>query len=243
MLQAKDSAAQRDQLLQELENLTPSEAAAAWAQHALATKNTLAAEDAQAVERAFGATLARLEVTATVAANARVPIGHDDTTADLDSTSTAIETSSVKHDGIDKSALSFPEPRRIRDKAHLKFVARQACLICGRRPCDPHHLRFTQAKALGRKASDEFTVPLCRAHHRDVHRSSDEASWWQKAAIDPVASARTLWLTSHPLPIPQTEAAATTKLAATDVDAPGLGGTPGGRSGNRANGTRRRITK
>ena len=50
---------------------------------------------------------------------------------------------------IDKSVLAFPEPRRVRDREHLKFVARQPCLLCGRHPSDPHHLRFTQPRALG----------------------------------------------------------------------------------------------
>ena len=58
---------------------------------------------------------------------------------------------------------------------------RQPCLICGRRPSDAHQLRFAQSRALGRKVSDEFTVPLCRGHHQ-VHRSGDEAIWWKKAA-------------------------------------------------------------
>jgi hypothetical protein len=71
-------------------------------------------------------------------------------------------------DGIDKSQLPHPEPRRVRDKEHVKFVAQRPCLICGRRPADAHHLRFTQPRALGRKVSDEFTVPLCRGHHREV---------------------------------------------------------------------------
>jgi hypothetical protein len=44
-----------------------------------------------------------------------------------------------------------------------------------RRPADAHHLRFAQAPALGRKVSDELTVPLCRGHHREVHRCGDEA--------------------------------------------------------------------
>jgi hypothetical protein len=60
---------------------------------------------------------------------------------------------------IDKSQLAFGEPKRLRDKAHLKFVASQPCLICGRQPSDPHHLRFAQPKAIGLKVSDEFTVP------------------------------------------------------------------------------------
>jgi hypothetical protein len=51
-----------------------------------------------------------------------------------------------------------------------RYVARQPCLICGRKPADSHHLRRAQPRALGRKASDEFTVPLCHIHHRLVHR-------------------------------------------------------------------------
>ena len=101
---------------------------------------------------------------------------------------------------IDKSRLAHPEPRRFRDKDHVKFVAKQSCLICGRRPSDPHHLRFAQHRALGRKMSDEFTVPLCRGHHREVHRCGDEAAWWIKAGVDPNMAARALWLETHPLP-------------------------------------------
>src|ERR1019366_8392308 len=62
---------------------------------------------------------------------------------------------------IDKSVLTIAEPKRLRDKAHLRFVASLACLVCGRQPSDPHHLRFAQPRALGLKVSDEFTVPLC----------------------------------------------------------------------------------
>ncbi len=88
----------------------------------------------------------------------------------------------------------------MRDREHIRYVAKQPCLICGRQPCDAHHLRFTQSRALGRKVSDEFTVPLCRGHHREVHRHGDEAAWWNKTSIDPTVNARTLWLKTHPLP-------------------------------------------
>ena len=77
--------------------------------------------------------------------------------------------------------------------------SKQPCLVCGRRPADAHHLRFAQSKALGRKVSDEFTVPLCRGHHREVHRCGDEAAWWDKTGINPTATARLLWLQTHPL--------------------------------------------
>jgi hypothetical protein len=98
---------------------------------------------------------------------------------------------------IDKSQLTFGEPRRLRDKAHLKFVASQPCLICGRSPTDGHHLRFTQPRAMGLKVSDEFTVPLCRTHHRDVHSFGDEVAWWERRAIDPLATSRMLWVTTR----------------------------------------------
>ena len=102
--------------------------------------------------------------------------------------------------GIDKSVLSLPEPRRIRDREHVRSVMRNGCLVCGRTPSDAHHLRFTQKRALGRKVSDEFTVPLCRGHHRELHRHGDEAAWWTKLGVDPLGAARFLWLESHPLP-------------------------------------------
>ena len=102
--------------------------------------------------------------------------------------------------GIDKTGWRDPEPRRVRDREHVKSVARKPCLICGRQPADAHHLRFAQSRALGRKVSDEFTVPLCRGHHREVHRYGDEAQWWKNAGVDPTVTARALWLETHPLP-------------------------------------------
>jgi hypothetical protein len=93
---------------------------------------------------------------------------------------------------IDKAALTLNEPRRYRDRDHLRFVSAQPCLICGR-PTDAHHLRFAQPRALGRRVSDEFAVPLCRSHHRALHRHGDEVAWWETNKVDPVVIARELW--------------------------------------------------
>jgi hypothetical protein len=60
-----------------------------------------------------------------------------------------------------------------------------------------HHVRFAQSRALGRKVSDEFTVPLCRGHHREVHRCGDKPVWWLKVRINPMVKARDLWLKTH----------------------------------------------
>ena len=66
-----------------------------------------------------------------------------------------------RQERVDKSALALSEPRRIRNSGHLAFVASKPCLICGRNRAHAHHLKFAQPTALGRKVSDEFTVPLC----------------------------------------------------------------------------------
>ena len=97
--------------------------------------------------------------------------------------------------------LPFGKTRRLRDKAHLRFVALQPCLICGRLPADAHHLRFAQPVALGRKVSDEFTVPLCRTHHRELHRTGNEAAWWENLEIDALSIAKGLWEQTHSPPL------------------------------------------
>jgi hypothetical protein len=98
---------------------------------------------------------------------------------------------------IDKSQLALAEPKRIRDKAHLKFVASQPCIVCGRRPSDPHHLRFAQPRGIGLKVSDEFTVPLCRVHHRQLHQAGNEVAWWKGLQIDALEIAGGLWAQSR----------------------------------------------
>ena len=108
---------------------------------------------------------------------------------------------------IDKSQLALAEPKRLRDKVHLKFVASQPCLICGRQPSDPHHLRFAQP-CIGLKVSDEFTVPLCRGHHRQLHQAGNELGWWANLRIDAPEIAKDLWKqtrTKHGRVDPQTQ--------------------------------------
>ena len=95
------------------------------------------------------------------------------------------------------SSLAIPKERYLRSKAHLQFVASHPCLICERSPADAHHIRFAQPSSLGRKVSDEYTVPLCRAHHRDNHRFGDERAWWSRLSVDPIEVSKKLWASSH----------------------------------------------
>jgi hypothetical protein len=94
---------------------------------------------------------------------------------------------------IDKSALTISEPKRIRCKEHLRFVASQPCLICGRMPSHAHHVRYAQSRGVSLKVSDEFTVPLCAIHHHHIHTTGNEREWWRERNIDPVKIAVDLW--------------------------------------------------
>jgi ERF superfamily len=181
------SASLRVELLREIDGLSSADEAALWAHRRLGVKNQLSAADARQVEEAFATKLGFIPAENPKAGEAITNLEK----------SLAEKTRSCP---IDKSVLGFPEPRRIRDRDHIRHVINQSCLICGRRPSDPHHLRLAQSRALGRKVSDEFTVPLCRTHHREIHHCGDESSWWKNTGIDPLAAARALWLETHPLP-------------------------------------------
>jgi hypothetical protein len=191
VLEPERSAELRDRLTIELKDLNSAEEAANWAYQVLSAKNTLAAADADVIEQAFQVKLASF---------VGEPVGESHSSLNPDQYSTPRTKGPWRRPAVDKSVLALPAPRRVRDREHVKSVAKQACLICGRCPADAHHLRFAQARALGSKVSDEFTVPLCRGHHRELHRSGNEVAWWEKMGIDPTISARVLWLKTRPLP-------------------------------------------
>ena len=94
---------------------------------------------------------------------------------------------------IDKSVLVIASERRIRDKTYLKQIRDLPAPSAAANPLTPHHLRFAQGRGLSQKVSDEYVVPLCGLHHSDLHRTSDELSWWKTQKIDPVPIAAELW--------------------------------------------------
>jgi hypothetical protein len=195
----------RDRLIGEIDALQSSDEATDWAQRSLPAKNTLTTADAQAVEASFGAKIAAFAETEARLHETGQPPNEVELAAvpSLDQTRTGV-LHSEQPSGVFGAVVNVrrrpvaAKTIRLRDKDHRKFVSRQPCLVCGRTPSDPHHLRFAQPRALGRKVSDEFTVPVCRSHHREIHRHGDEAAWWAKAGIEPLAIALTLWRQSHP---------------------------------------------
>jgi hypothetical protein len=201
LLDPAASAALRDQLKVELGSIATAKEAAKWAHRVLRAKGTLIAIDAKEIEELFQEKLATFESTDDKPTRMPLP---EDVRPSLPAASAGARRRRksrppANREMIDKRKLRYPEPRRIRDREHVRLVTKKPCLVCGRLPSDPHHLRFTQSRAMGRKVSDEFTVPLCRGHHRELHHCGDEAARWQRLGIDPAHAARTLWLESHPL--------------------------------------------
>jgi hypothetical protein len=181
-LSADASANLQKRLIAELEQLVDPEALAAWAHRALPLKNQLATTDAQTVEAAFAARVSQLGDSAARPESDQAE-GHPGR-----SSSTEINAEGV---------TVICKPVRERDREHLRFVAAQPCLVCGRTPSDAHHLKFAEQRAMGRKVSDRFAVPICRLHHRELHRRGNERTWWQTQGIDPLPIATSLWEKTH----------------------------------------------
>jgi hypothetical protein len=177
VLATDQSEALRGRLVSELADLKSADDAADWVHKNLPAKNTLTPADANLVEAAFRERLA----------------------------SWAVDSPGYEPDPVQSQAFNALEMTataktiRLRDKEHCRFIATQPCVVCGRTPTEAHHIRFAQPRALGRKVSDEYTVPVCRVHHRELHRYGDEASWWAGVNIDPLPIALELWQRSRPI--------------------------------------------
>lgn len=174
------SATERERLLAALAVVTDEEQLAAWVHKHLSARDRLRDADRSAVEQAF------LAVEKAVATQAE---------ASIQPTERPV-------------SATRPKLNRRRNKEHLAFVASQPCVVCRREPCDAHHVKFAQPVAIGRKVSDEFTVPLCRDHHHELHRHGNERSWWANLNIQPLAIAEDLWSRTvrgpaDPSPIPE----------------------------------------
>lgn len=173
----------RQQLVTELEQLKNSEDFAGWAHRAIPLKNRLSKADAQALEEAFAVKLSQF--------------GEFEPVAPKHPEANGRGNNSLPVDRGEQTVTVIRKPVRERDREHLKFVASQPCLVCGRIPSDAHHIKFAEPRAMGRKVSDRFTVPVCRLHHRELHRRGNERAWWESQGIEPLSIALALWGNTH----------------------------------------------
>jgi hypothetical protein len=183
LLDRRQSAILRVRMLAEMASLKGADNSASWAKENLPARNILTEEDARIIDDAYREAILKAGTGFS---------DPSDTNPDL------VPPSENPAGGEAATfALLIPkEPGRKRNKAHLLFVGAQPCLICQKAPSDAHHIKYAQPKALGRKVSDEFTVPLCRLHHQELHRNGNEKAWWANAKIAPLAIAQQLWDTS-----------------------------------------------
>jgi ERF superfamily len=183
VLATDQSEALRDRLIAELSDLKSADEAARVHKN-LPGKNTLAHADADTVEASFRERLATIEGrqpgfgVSEVADNSSAEHLQDQSQTLGGPETPAAAATVVRRRRLAAKAI------RLRDKEHSRFVATQPCVVCGRTPTEAHHIRFAQPRALGRKVSDEYTVPVCRVHHRALHGYGDEASWWAGVNID-----------------------------------------------------------
>ncbi len=162
----------RQRLIAELATLNEVDALATWAHRVLPLKNQLSTTEAERVEGAFQAKLSQLsDLTSTEPPPSHETDGH------------ASQPPCAEPEGV----IAISKPVRERDRDHLRFVASQPCLVCGRTPSDPHHIKFAEQRAMARKVSDKFTVPICRLHHRELHRRGNERAWWTKKRDRPAS--------------------------------------------------------
>jgi hypothetical protein len=213
VLPPERSAELLDRLLGQLSAQEDDDRLLAWAKISLPLKNTLLEADARVLEAAYqrrigdppllDIDLADLQPASSLCA--------------LPDEGPATASSNIDLATDPQAGLAFPkEPPRKRSKDHLAFIRAQGCLVCQKTPADAHHLKFAQPRSLGRKVSDEFTVPLCRSHHQSLHRHGNERAWWTNLQITPLPIAKELWDASPvhltngergaPLPSPRSEA-------------------------------------
>jgi hypothetical protein len=162
LLAGEASVALRDQLLAEITDIKDADDLALWAHRRWPAKNTLTPDDAELVAASFQTKLASFGG----AGPGDLRHASEDANGLRDTTRRSGDASSAASP-IDPGRRRIrPKTIRLRDKDHRKFVSTQPCVVCGRTPVDPHHLRFAQPRALGRKVSDEFTVPVPRPSPR-----------------------------------------------------------------------------
>jgi hypothetical protein len=200
VLGPEPSAALRDQLIAEMQALTSGGEMALWAHRRMPAKNTLTADDALAVETASETVLSAMKP----GGDELDPLpegltgpGSIPSTNRTDAAGPPVMAAPIVA-GENPETMVTPRRKSIvhRNKAHLAFVGSQPCLVCARSPSDAHHLKFAQPRSLGRKVSDEYTVPLCRQHHMELHRHGNEKAWWSNLQIAPMETARELWATT-----------------------------------------------
>lgn len=107
---------------------------------------------------------------------------------------------------------------RSHEQDHLKFIRALPCIIClTRNLIQAAHLRAgnpvygKRTTGMSEKPGDEWTLPLCAAHHEEQHRGNEMAFWARYGISDPFALCLSLY--KHSLDEDEEAAELVVKLA------------------------------
>lgn len=82
---------------------------------------------------------------------------------------------------------------RLRSKKRMQAARELGCAICKNPVADAHHLRtIGHRRAMSLKNGDDFTIPLCRRHHDELHAFGDEKLFLALNGVDVVQILRQL---------------------------------------------------
>jgi hypothetical protein len=67
----------------------------------------------------------------------------------------------------------------MKDPQYVQFLYFQPCIVhsCAHRRIEVHHWQNKQNHGAGIKPGDEWCVPLCLKHHRELHNDGRETFW------------------------------------------------------------------
>ncbi|MEB5920925.1 DUF968 domain-containing protein [Franconibacter daqui] len=89
-----------------------------------------------------------------------------------------------------ESFMLRPKRRRWENPNYTRWVKQQPCACCGKPADDPHHIIGYGMSGMGTKAHDLFVIPLCRAHHDELH--ADTVAFEKKYGTQPELLLKTL---------------------------------------------------
>ena len=207
-LDAEQSAALRDRLIADLARLQSPDEAADWVHKNLPVKNTLTRGRRRArrgeLPRKARSDRSPASAAKLVAATAtrrrrredslRIPTRSPSLRRSEDQ---RLRRSSCPRRQLPRRVALRRKPFACATRSTASSSPRNPASSAAGRPTEAHHLRFAQPRALGRKVSDEYTVPVCRLHHRDLHGYGDEASWWAGSTSTRCPIALELWRRSR----------------------------------------------
>lgn len=87
--------------------------------------------------------------------------------------------------------------RRYKDRQHLEFIRSLPCCVCMEDRSDmhraAHHALRGPIRGMGRKAGDNWVIPMCSKCHSALHNDGDETCYLASYGVNVVELSKQLW--------------------------------------------------